>query len=74
MHTKVAYLLEVKAATRNFQFFLIVAAPVDKSGMSTTTSCHKRFFHCSKIPPQPGKIWLLCAMGMCTLGIYTQVN
>ena len=32
--------LNVKAATRNIFIELIMAAPVDKSGMSTTASCH----------------------------------
>ena len=30
----------VKADKRNFDFVLILAAPVDKNGMSTTISCH----------------------------------
>lgn len=34
-------ILRIKAATRDFYFSLILAAPVDQSGMSTMVSCRK---------------------------------
>ena len=34
-------LFHIKAATGNFHFVLILAAPVDKSRMSSTTSCRE---------------------------------
>ena len=37
----VALLLLLKASTSNFTFLLILAAPVDRSGTSTTDFCNK---------------------------------